>query len=424
MDVAANAPYVWLEFRAGADSSTLQWRTATGAPPGCGAGSGLFLALAFLAQPQAAPSDTKHNRREIYQQGTIRGTEVASVQETVRHDLADLSPVRGQVRSCVALLLLATAAFAWAYWPTLVSVVRRWSLDPQYTHGYVVPLFAALVLWLRRDWFPDEADVAPSWWGVPLLLLASVCRLAGALYSFEWLEGGSILFALAGLVWLTMGWRVLRWGLPAAVLLVFVLPWPWQFDQVLTHPLRRIATVCSTWALQLLGVPALARGNVIVVNDMEIGVVEACSGLGMLMTFFALSTAVAFSVSGSRFDKAVLFLSAVPIGVLMNVCRITVTVFLYQYASAKVAQVVFHDVAGWVMMPAAVAVLWMEMLVLGWVWIPMEKGKPVPLVLRRAGLGPPQPPPSSMADTRPVNEIKPLELKPDLLLQEMPDVAS
>lgn len=324
---------------------------------------------------------------------------------------------------CGVLLALCLGAFTWAFWPTICALVHRWSLDPQYTHGYVVPLFAALVLWARRDWFPEDG-LGPSWMGVPLLLLGGACRLAGSMYSFEWLEGGAVLLVLGGCCLVTMGYRVLRWALPAFVLLVFVLPWPWQLDQMLTQPLRRVATVCSTFALQVLGVPALARGNIIVINDLEVGVVEACSGLGMLMTFFALSTAVAFAVRRPRFDKAVLFLSAVPIGILMNVARITVTVFLFQYASAEVAKVAFHDVAGWVMMPAALLVLWLELLVLGWLWLPEEKGRPVPLSRRAVSAAPAPPPPSRMADTRPVGEWKPIELSPEQPLQEMPDAAS
>jgi exosortase len=273
----------------------------------------------------------------------------------------------------VVVLFLAVA---WVYWPTLEQMVRRWSSDPQATHGYVVPLFAALVLWFRRDSYPAAAARA-SWWGVPLLVLAAVLRLAGTHFAFIWLEAGSLLPALAGMLVLAAGPSVLRWAWPAAAFLLFVLPWPWQFDLVLTAPLRRLATVTSTFALQTLGVPALARGNIIVVNELEVGIVEACSGLGMLMTFFALSTAVAFIVQRPLRDRLVIFFSAIPIGVLMNVVRITVTVVLYQTASAAVARVVFHDVAGWVMMPMALAVMGLELWFLGRLWRPVPAPGPV-----------------------------------------------
>jgi exosortase/archaeosortase family protein len=137
-----------------------------------------------------------------------------------------------------------------------------------------------------------------------------------------------------------------------------------------------------------MGVPALARGNIIVIDDEPpIGVVEACSGLGMLMTFFALSTAVALVIRRPLADRLVLFASAVPIGVLMNVVRITLTVFLMRVANAEIANVVFHDVAGWVMMPMALAVLWLEMLWLARLRLPAPPPPP------RRTVVPPAPPP-------------------------------
>jgi exosortase len=298
-------------------------------------------------------------------------------------------------RAAVTWLVVFLAALAWVFWPSFVTLLSRWSRDPQYTHGYVVPLFAALVLYLRRDRFPG---FKPSYdgVGVALLVIAVIARLAASLFAFDWLEHGSFLPAVVGVVWLTCGPRVARWAWPAAVLLLFILPWPWQVDQWLTYPLRRLATVCSTFALQTLGVPALARGNIIVVNDLEVGVVEACSGLGMLMTFFALSTAVAFAVKRPPLDKALIFLSAVPIALVMNVLRITVTVFLYQYASAEFARVVFHDVAGWVMMPMALLALWLLIRLLDASWLPPEDGRPVPIA-NPGGRG---------ANSRPMNALK------------------
>ena len=275
---------------------------------------------------------------------------------------------------CVPLFV----ALFWAYWPSLEQMARRWSRDPQYTHGYVVPVFAIIVLWLRRHDFPGVSSRG-TWWGVPLLLLAGLLRMTGAMFAFEWLEAGSLVPALAGIVLLTLGARALRWSWPGAVFLFFILPWPWQFDMVLTYPLRRVATLCSTYALQTMGIPALARGNIILVDELEVGVVEACSGMGMLMTFFALSTAVAFVIRRPFRDRLVVFASAVPIGVLMNVVRITLTVFLMRVANAEIANVVFHDVAGWVMMPMALGVLWLELWWLGRVWVPVvrERSRPV-----------------------------------------------
>lgn len=285
-------------------------------------------------------------------------------------------PARGGRPALLVGLALA-CGLLWAYWPTLVGLVQRWSSDPQYTHGYVIPVFALIVLWFRRSDFP--ANLRPSWWGLVVVAVAVVLRLLGAALFIDWLDAGSLLPALAGLIVLAGGWALLGWSWPALAFLLFVVPLPYQADILLAHPLRSIATVCSTYGLQTLGIPALADGNVIIIDDLKVGVVEACSGLGMLMTFFALSTAVAFVVRRPLIDRGIIFVSAVPIGVLMNVLRITVTVFCFRFADAEVAKVVFHDVAGWIMMPLALGVLWLELLFLERLRIPLEKNTPVPV---------------------------------------------
>lgn len=317
---------------------------------------------------------------------------------------APLAPATAR-RPAVWAGLALLAAVGWSYATTFERMALRWSQDPQYSHGYIVPVLALIVLWFRRGDFP-AGRAAPSWLGVPLLLAGAALRVAGALFAFDWLEAGSLLFTLAGACCALLGPAVLRWAWPVGALLLFALPWPWQFDNLLTYPLRRIATLASTYSLQVVGLPALARGNIIVIDELEVGVVEACSGLGMLMTFFALSTAVALVIDRTNFDRWVIFLSAVPIGVAMNVMRITVTVALYVVADAEVAQVVFHDVAGWVMMPLALATLWLELLVLDRLWLPDEPTGPVPLTADAAPparplrpIGPAVPAPQSRPET-------------------------
>ena len=74
-----------------------------------------------------------------------------------------------------------------------------------------MPIFAAIVLWFRRESFPADR-IGPNWLGVPLLLLAAGMRLAGSVFAFEWLEAGSLVPAVAGVVLLTFGWAVTRWA--------------------------------------------------------------------------------------------------------------------------------------------------------------------------------------------------------------------
>jgi exosortase len=289
----------------------------------------------------------------------------------------------------------------WAYWPTLGSLVERWSYDPRYSHGWIVPLFALLVLWFRRDQAP-ALSFQSSWWGVGFLVLGGILRLLGAYYYIFWFDEISLLPSLTGACLLLGSWPLLGWCWPALALFVFMVPLPYVLETGLAHPLQRLATVASTYVLQTLGFPAVPQGNVILIDDLEIGILEACSGLGMLMTFFALSTAVAFIIRRPFRDKLVIFISAIPIGVLVNLFRITVTGVLLCTVGRYWANLVFHDLAGWLMMPVALALLWLELQFLKKLFIPARPTGPIPVSF--------SPPPSPAATAPPpgANEVRPM----------------
>jgi exosortase len=288
-------------------------------------------------------------------------------------------------RSLVAALFLAAALF-WSYWPTLVDVVQRWSSDPRYSHGYLVPVFAGVVLWHRRAG-ARGLRLELSWAGFPFLLVAMLLRMVAGYFYFDWLDALSLLPCLVGVCLLLGGWSGLRWAWPAPAFLVFMLPLPHQVLTVLAMPLQQLAIVTSTFTLQTLGLPAVAEGNSIVIDDFKLGVLEACSGLGMLVTFFALSTAVALMVERPPAERLAIFLSAVPIGILTNLLRITATAVLAETVGRKVASMIYHDLAGWLMMPLALFMLWLELKFLERLFIG-GNSNPVPLACPRSALAP------------------------------------
>jgi exosortase len=262
-----------------------------------------------------------------------------------------------------ALVLVTLVTVVWAYWTTLAEVAERWTVDPQYSHGFLVPIFAGCLLWMRRRHLA-EADLQPRWWGVGVVLIAAVMRIVGHFLYQPWLDTGSFLICLAGIVATAGGKRGLVWAGPAILFLSFMLPLPYRMQTVLGGTLQRIATEISTYAIQTIGVPAVSEGNVILLTDTKLGVVEACNGLSMLITFFALSTAVAILTKRSFPEKVVIVLSALPIAIFANVARITVTGLLYEVSQGDLARVVFHDLAGWLMMPLALAMLLVELSIL------------------------------------------------------------
>jgi exosortase len=198
---------------------------------------------------------------------------------------------------------------------------------------------------------------------VPVVMGAAL-QAAGGYLGVEWLDGVSLLPYLGGLALVIGGWRALAWAWPSIAFLVFMVPLPWRIETALGGPLQAVATRVSTYLLQTLGLMAFAEGNVIQLNGGRIGVVEACNGLSMLITFIALSTAAALVVRRPLLDRLVLVASAIPVALLANIFRICLTGALQEGVGGHASSRFYHDLAGWVMMPLALALYWLEIAVL------------------------------------------------------------
>jgi exosortase len=256
----------------------------------------------------------------------------------------------------------------------------RWSSDPRYAHGYFVPAFAGALLWMRRGRL-NEPNAGPSTWGLAFLALGGAIQLVGGYFHTGTIEGLAILPYLGGLSLLLGGWRILGWAWPSIAFLGFMIPLPYRVETALGSPLQLIATAVSTYLLQTLGFMAFADGNVIQLNEARIGVVEACSGLSMLITFVALSTAAAMVVKRPLLDRIVLVASAVPVALLANIIRITATGILHDKVGGHAADTFYHDVAGWVMIPLALVLYWFEIWVLSHLLIEIKHEAPLALDL-------------------------------------------
>jgi exosortase len=327
-----------------------------------------------------------------------------------------MTPPRSSLRCLLVWPLVPAAvlgaALLWVYWPTLRALAHRWAADPQYSHGYLVPLFAGLLLWLRRDRLAG-ATARPSAWGLGLLATGCALRLAGAVFYYDWFEALSLLPCAAGLALVLGGWALLRWAWPAVAFLFFMVPLPYQAEVALSFPLRRLAAVAAAYGLQALGFPALAEGSVITIGTTQIGVAEACSGLGMLFVFVALALALCLVLRRPLWHKAVLLASAVPTAVVANVLRITATGVLHETAGRDVARAVYHDLAGWLLMPLALALLALELAFLKHLFVVVPAAAPAgPIGIPDAAMAPSARPPRRDARSPDLAAARPPQLSP------------
>src|SRR5947207_3335016 len=94
-------------------------------------------------------------------------------------------PDRGAL-STSATAGLFGAGLLWSYWTTLEQLAERWWIDPQYSYGFLVPLFALIILWLKK---PAELTWRPSAWGLVLLALSMLPRWFAARMDLTHVDG-------------------------------------------------------------------------------------------------------------------------------------------------------------------------------------------------------------------------------------------
>jgi exosortase len=150
-----------------------------------------------------------------------------------------------------------------------------------------------------------------------------------------------------------------------------MIPLPFRVAHAVSGPLRTVATLASGYTLQTLGLPVVIEGHTLLLEDHQIAIAEACNGLSMLFVFAALATAVAIVSNRTALDRILILLSAVPIAIVANVFRITLTALAYRAAGKEWGDFVFHDLAGWLMTPLALVLLWLELRLLDLVLVPI-----------------------------------------------------
>lgn len=273
------------------------------------------------------------------------------------------APILAASRPPVWPLLALTGLLAWAYYPMLAVFADKWINDPQYSHGLLVPIFSGYLV--RRAW-----KAGPIAWnpmpivGCSLLVLVLGMRLVAGSLLFHQLDAASLLVALAAISLAAGGWSVLKRTGPAIAFLVFMVPLPYELERNVGQPLKAAATVCSTFVLQTLGQPAIRDGNLILIDEVRLGVVDACSGLKMMVTFAAFSAGAVLLMQRTRFEKLMVLLGIVPIAIASNVMRITATGLGYICLTDKGTLDFLHDFNGWMMMPVGLALLGLEVWVL------------------------------------------------------------
>ena len=270
----------------------------------------------------------------------------------VRPVLQGVVPAKFWWGQAAALTLLVGVL----YFDVLRRLVLQWANDPNFSHGFFVPLFSAYIVWQRRQRLAELA-IRPSWLGLVVMAGALSVLVVGVLGAELFLSRTSLLLLLAGLVIQLLGWNWLgAMAFPWAFLLLMIPIPAILFNQV-AFPLQLLAAQMATGLLSLLGVPVLREGNVIQLASMSLEVVEACSGIRSLVSLLTLALIYGYLLEPRVWRRVLLALAAIPIAVMANAVRVMGTGLLGEYWNPDKAQGFFHEFSGWVIFVLSLGML-------------------------------------------------------------------
>ncbi len=273
-------------------------------------------------------------------------------------------PARLQI-AIISLLLVAV------YRITLTDqVVYRWINDPNWSHGWLVPLFSIYFISTQRTKLAGITP-RPSWVGL-IALVAAMATYFSFMVVFRYAYPQAISFVIAvfAITLLLAGWRVARIVWFPIAFLVMAIPLPDFYYVKVTMPLRKLASEVAAVLLGML--PNLEVGtsgvtiDYFVRNTAHVGVLnveEACSGMRLMMAFVTLGLAMAYLGQRPTWQRIVMVLCCIPIALICNIIRVTVTGIIHVYEIKSLASGTPHELLGLAMLPIALGLF----ALVGWV---------------------------------------------------------
>jgi len=262
-------------------------------------------------------------------------------------------------RTSVYLQMGILSALALAlYWPTIGGLAKQWWTDSDASHGFIVVIFSGYLLWKTKDSWKN-AEIRPSTTGLFWIAGAMAGLILGTFGAELFLARVSLVILLGGLVVHFAGWKMLRALAAPWAVLFLMIPLPTIVFNEIALPLQFLASRLAGDALDLMKVPALREGNVIMLPSISLNVVEACSGIRSLMALITLAIFYGLLMEKKIWIRCVLVVLAVPLAVGINALRIVGSGLLGQNFGKEYAEGFFHEFSGLVVFVATLASLFL-----------------------------------------------------------------
>jgi exosortase len=256
------------------------------------------------------------------------------------------------------------------YWETGADLYRRWDADPNYSHGFLVPLLSGWLAWrwYRRAGAPTEGQAGL---GGLSIIVGCLVHLAAYVAAFPPLAFVGLVLVLRGIA-VTAGGRAWARGFTFPLLfLFFMFPLPVHWTSAAAVWLQDVVSQVSTGLLNLVFV-CRRTGNTIFLAGVgePLVVAEECSGLRQIVAFVALAFLVGYLSGRPLLFRGLLALAAIPVAVAANVLRVLLMAVGSRCFGTVWLSSWLHDAPALLTMPLGLGLLVLAAWVLAQLWPP------------------------------------------------------
>jgi len=247
--------------------------------------------------------------------------------------------------------------FVFLYHKAIAMLITDWSIDPNFSHGFLIPFVALYMIWYKQNeiiQIPHE----PAKTGIFIIFFGMLVHVAGNVGSELFLMRFSMIITLSGIIIYYFGFKMFWKVLVPVAYLLLMIPIPAILWNKIAFPLQLFSANISSHTINLLGIPVFREGNILHLANTSLEVVDACSGLRSLTSLLALTGAFAFVSPLHNINKWILFFCAVPIAVAVNVIRLTITGAMAAWISPETAHGFLHDMSGIIIFGAALVLVY------------------------------------------------------------------
>jgi exosortase D (VPLPA-CTERM-specific) len=263
----------------------------------------------------------------------------------------------------IAVLIAALVVVGVWQYEALSYLVHLWNERLEFSHGPLLPLVALWIAWRKRDAL--AVDRTPSaLWGTGVVIVGALVVLVGDLSALMVIVHYGLALMLSGLVIAWIGPKAAKQIWLAFVLVFAAIPPPNFVLNNLSTELQLVSSSLGLVIMRAFDVTVFVEGNVIDLGEHQLEVAAACDGLRYLFPLITLAFIMAYFFRAPFWKRALVFLSSIPISILMNGLRVGLIGVLVEHYGIGMAEGFFHEFQGWVVFMLSAAILLGEIVLL------------------------------------------------------------